>query len=73
VKVAVTVDLLTTGIDVPAIVNLVFLRRVKSRLLYEQMLGRATRLCTDLFGPGGDKQVFKIYDAVDLFTPPWPR
>lgn len=68
VKVAVTVDLLTTGIDVPAIVNLVFLRRVKSRILYEQMLGRATRLCTDLFGPGEDKQVFKIYDAVDLYA-----
>ncbi len=68
VKVAVTVDLLTTGVDVPPIVNLVFLRRVKSRILYEQMLGRATRLCADLFGPGDDKQVFKIYDAVDLYA-----
>ncbi len=68
VKVAVTVDLLTTGVDVPAIVNLVFLRRVKSRILYEQMLGRATRLCADLFGAGEDKQVFKIYDAVDLYA-----
>ncbi len=67
-KVAVTVDLLTTGIDVPSIVNLVFLRRVKSRILYEQMLGRATRLCDDLFGPGDHKQVFKIYDAVDLYA-----
>ena len=43
-KIAVTVDLLTTGIDVPSIENLVFLRRVNSRILYEQMLGRATRL-----------------------------
>src|SRR5690606_33751808 len=43
--IAVTVDLLTTGIDVPTISNLVFLRRVRSRILYEQMLGRATRLC----------------------------
>ena len=68
VKVAVTVDLLTTGVDVPPIVNLVFLRRVKSRILYEQMLGRATRLCTDLFGPGDDKEVFKIFDAVDLYV-----
>jgi type I restriction enzyme, R subunit len=68
VKVAVTVDLLTTGIDVPPIVNLVFLRRVKSRILYEQMLGRATRLCEDLFGPGDDKQIFRIYDAVDLYA-----
>lgn len=42
-KVVVTVDLLTTGIDVPEIVNLVFMRRIKSRILFEQMLGRATR------------------------------
>ena len=66
-KVAVTVDLLTTGIDVPEITNLVFIRRVKSRILYEQMMGRATRLCADLFGPGQDKETFRIYDAVDLY------
>ncbi|MEO8350289.1 MAG: type I restriction-modification enzyme R subunit C-terminal domain-containing protein, partial [Chthoniobacteraceae bacterium] len=66
-KIGVTVDLLTTGIDVPAIVNIVFIRRVKSRILYEQMLGRATRLCPDLFGPGEDKEVFHIFDAVDLY------
>src|SRR5690606_10469790 len=41
-RVVVTVDLLTTGVDVPAITNIVFLRRVKSRILFEQMLGRAT-------------------------------
>ncbi|MEN9841225.1 MAG: hypothetical protein RL376_1025, partial [Verrucomicrobiota bacterium] len=67
-KIGVTVDLLTTGIDVPAIINLVFVRRVKSRILYEQMLGRATRLCPGLFGPGEDKEVFHIYDAVDLYA-----
>jgi type I restriction enzyme R subunit len=67
-KIAVTVDLLTTGIDVPEIVNLVFIRRVRSRLLYEQMLGRATRLCPDLFGPGQDKEIFRIFDAVDLYA-----
>jgi len=61
-KVAVTVDLLTTGIDVPKITNLVFLRRVNSRILYEQMIGRATRLCPDI-----DKEIFRIYDAVDLY------
>ncbi|WP_168226677.1 type I restriction-modification system endonuclease [Rhodoferax sediminis] len=61
-KIAVTVDLLTTGIDVPEICNLVFLRRVRSRILYEQMLGRATRLCPEI-----DKEIFKIYDAVDLY------
>lgn len=61
-RVAVTVDLLTTGIDVPSIVNLVFLRRVNSRILYEQMIGRATRLCPDI-----GKEVFRIFDAVDLY------
>lgn len=61
-KIAVTVDLLTTGIDVPEITNLVFLRRVNSRILYEQMLGRATRPCTDI-----DKTTFRIFDAVDLY------
>jgi type I restriction enzyme, R subunit len=47
-RIAVTVCLLTTGIDVPKITNLVFLRRVNSRILYEQMLGRATRLCPEI-------------------------
>lgn len=61
-NVAVTVDLLTTGIDVPKICNLVFLRRVRSRVLYEQMLGRATRLC-----PAINKAAFIIYDAVALY------
>ncbi len=61
-RVAVTVDLLTTGIDVPQIINLVFIRRVKSRILYEQMMGRATRLCPDI-----DKEFFRIYDAVGLY------
>lgn len=61
--IAVTVDLLTTGIDVPEICHLVFLRRVRSRILYEQMLGRATRLCPEL-----NKEVFKVYDAVDLYA-----
>ena len=67
-KVAVTVDLLTTGIDVPEITNLVFIRRVRSRILYEQMLGRATRLCPDLLGPGMDKEPFFVFDAVDLYS-----
>ncbi len=61
-KIAITVDLLSTGIDVPAVSNIVFLRRIKSRILYEQMLGRATRLC-DAIG----KEVFRIYDAVGLY------
>jgi type I restriction enzyme, R subunit len=64
-SIAVTVDLLTTGVDVPAICNLVFLRRVKSRILYEQMLGRATRPYT--FRDGSAKSVFHIYDPVGLY------
>ncbi|CAM3277140.1 type I restriction-modification system endonuclease [Megasphaera elsdenii] len=60
-NIVVTVDLLTTGIDVPSIMNLVFMRRVKSRILFEQMLGRATRLF-----PGMD--YFNIYDAVGQFA-----
>ncbi|MEG8023341.1 type I restriction-modification system endonuclease [Sphingomonas aurantiaca] len=62
-KVAVTVDLLTTGVDIPKITNIVFMRRVNSRILYEQMLGRATRLCPEI-----DKESFRIFDAVDLYA-----
>jgi len=61
-KIAVTVDLLSTGIDIPRVSNIVFLRRVRSRILYEQMLGRATRLCPEI-----GKEVFRIYDAVGLY------
>lgn len=61
-SIAITVDLLTTGIDVPAICNLVFMRRIKSRILYEQMLGRATRRCDEI-----GKEVFRIYDAVKIY------
>jgi type I restriction enzyme, R subunit len=62
-NIAVTVDLLTTGIDVPPICNLVFIRRVSSRILFEQMLGRATRRCDDI-----SKEVFRVYDAVDMYS-----
>lgn len=62
-QIAVTVDLLTTGIDVPRIENIVFLRRVSSRILYEQMLGRATRTCPEI-----GKETFRIFDAVDLYS-----
>ena len=67
-KIAVTVDLLTTGVDVPSVVNLVFLRRVRSRILFEQMLGRATRLAPDLYGTGRDKEFFRVFDAVDVYS-----
>lgn len=62
-NIVVTVDLLTTGIDIPSICNLVFMRKVRSRILYEQMKGRATRLC-----PQVGKSAFRIFDAVDLYT-----
>ena len=62
-KYVVTVDLLTTGIDVPAITNLVFVRRVNSRILYDQMIGRATRRCDEI-----GKEYFRIFDAVDIYA-----
>lgn len=62
-NIAITVDLLTTGIDVPKICNLVFMRRVRSRILYEQMIGRATRRCDEI-----GKTVFRIYDPVDIYA-----
>lgn len=61
-NIAVTVDLLTTGIDVPAICNLVFMRKINSRILFEQMLGRATRLCPEI-----GKTHFDIFDAVRVY------
>ena len=61
-SIVVTVDLLTTGIDVPEITTLVFMRRVKSRILFEQMIGRATRLCPDIH-----KTHFEIYDPVGVY------
>ena len=60
-SIAITVDYLTTGIDVPEITNLVFLRRVRSRILYEQMKGRATRLCDEI-----NKTAFRVFDYVQL-------
>lgn len=62
-NIVVTVDLLTTGIDVEEIVNLVFMRRIRSRILFEQMLGRATRLCPEI-----GKTHFEIYDAVGVYN-----
>lgn len=62
-NIAITVDLLTTGIDVARICHLVFMRKVKSRILYEQMKGRATRRCDEI-----GKTVFHIYDPVDLYA-----
>lgn len=60
--IAISVDMLDTGIDVPEVVNLVFFKVVRSKTKFWQMLGRGTRLCKDLFGPGEDKQNFYIFD-----------
>ena len=61
-SIVVTVDLLTTGIDIPSITNLVFMRCVKSRILFQQMLGRATRLCKEI-----NKEKFNIFDPVGIY------
>lgn len=60
--IAISVDMLDTGIDVPEVVNLVFFKLVRSASKFWQMLGRGTRLSPDLFGPGLDKQDFYIFD-----------
>jgi len=59
---AISVDMLDTGIDVPECVNLVFFKMARSRTKFWQMIGRGTRLCPDLFGPGDDKTEFKVFD-----------
>jgi type I restriction enzyme, R subunit len=61
-RIAISVDMLDTGIDVPEVVNLVFFKPVRSRTKFWQMVGRGTRLCPDLFGPGQDKECFWIFD-----------
>lgn len=65
--IAITVDMLETGIDVPEIVNLVFAKKVYSRIKFDQMIGRGTRLCDDLFGEDDDKTEFYIFDYMRNF------
>jgi type I restriction enzyme R subunit len=60
--VAISVDMLDTGIDVPEVVNLVFFKLVRSKTKFWQMIGRGTRLRPDLFGPGRDKEFFYVFD-----------
>jgi type I restriction enzyme R subunit len=60
--IAISVDMLDTGIDVPEVVNLVFFKLVRSKTKFWQMLGRGTRLCPDLFGPGQHKAYFYLFD-----------
>lgn len=61
-RIAISVDMLDTGIDIPEIVNLVFFKPVRSRTKFWQMVGRGTRTCQNLFGPGQDKECFWIFD-----------
>ncbi|HUP70053.1 MAG TPA: DEAD/DEAH box helicase family protein [Acidimicrobiales bacterium] len=60
--IAISVDMLDTGIDIPEVVNLVFFKIVRSKTKFWQMLGRGTRLRPDLFGPGEDKAFFYVFD-----------
>jgi len=69
--IALSVDMLDTGIDIPEVVNLVFFKLVRSKTKFWQMLGRGTRLCPDLFGPGQDKTFFYLFDYcqnLEFFT-----
>src|SRR5207248_7850394 len=60
--IAISVDMLDTGIDVPEVLNLVFFKLVRSKTKFWQMLGRGTRLCPEVFGPGKDKEFFYVFD-----------
>lgn len=73
--IAVSVDMLDTGIDVPEVVNLVLFKPVYSRTKFWQMLGRGTRLCPDLFGPDRHKEDFYVFDLcrnVEYFSQDLP-
>jgi type I restriction enzyme R subunit len=60
--IAISVDMLDTGIDVPEVVNLVLFKLIRSKTKFWQILGRGTRLCENLFGPGHDKECFYVFD-----------
>jgi type I restriction enzyme, R subunit len=65
--IAVSVDMLDTGVDIPEVVNLVFFKPVYSRVKFNQMIGRGTRLCPDLFGIAQHKEKFFIFDLCSNF------
>ncbi len=60
--IAISVDMLDTGIDIPEVANLVFFKPVYSKIKFWQMIGRGTRLCPNLFGPGDHKEDFRVFD-----------
>lgn len=66
-RIAVSVDMLDTGVDIPAVLNLMFFKPVKSKIKFIQMIGRGTRLCPDIYGPGKDKDKFLIFDYCGNF------
>ncbi|MGG4547753.1 DEAD/DEAH box helicase family protein [Rossellomorea marisflavi] len=66
-QIAVSVDMLDTGVDIPEVVNLVFFKKVRSKSKFWQMIGRGTRLCPNLFGVGEDKEYFLIFDYLRNF------
>ena len=66
-QIAISVDMLDTGIDVPEVVNLVFFKAVRSKVKFMQMIGRGTRLCEDLFAPDEHKKEFFIFDYCSNF------
>ena len=59
--------MLDTGVDVPAVLNLVFFKKIRSKIKFVQMIGRGTRLCEDIFGPGRNKSSFQIFDYCGNF------
>lgn len=66
-QIAVSVDMLDTGIDIPEVCNLVFFKPVRSSVKFWQMIGRGTRLCKDLFAINADKKEFVIFDFCQNF------
>ena len=67
-QIAISVDMLDTGIDVPELLNLVFFKPIKSKIKFWQMIGRGTRLCPNLFGEGEHKTSFNIFDFCANFS-----
>jgi type I restriction enzyme R subunit len=61
-QIAISVDMLDTGIDIPEVLNLVFFKLVRSKTKFWQMVGRGTRLCPNLFGPNKNKEFFYVFD-----------
>ena len=66
-RIAVSVDMLDTGVDVPAVLNLVFFKKVRSKIKFIQMIGRGTRLCENIYGIGKNKSGFQIFDYCGNF------